>query len=36
MITADDVVEVIQEEASEDILWLGGVAGDRCLTRLAD
>ena len=28
MITADDVVEVIQEEASEDILRLGGVAGE--------
>jgi magnesium transporter len=28
VITADDVVEVIQEEASEDILRLGGVAGE--------
>jgi magnesium transporter len=28
VITADDIVEVIQEEASEDILRLGGVAGE--------
>jgi magnesium transporter len=28
VITADDVVEVIQEEASEDILRLGGVGGE--------
>ena len=28
VITADDVVEVIQEEASEDILRMGGVAGE--------
>ncbi|MGB6428698.1 MAG: magnesium transporter, partial [Methyloceanibacter sp.] len=28
VITADDVVEVVQEEASEDILRLGGVAGE--------
>ena len=28
VITADDVVEVIQEEASEDILTMGGVAGE--------
>ncbi len=28
VITADDVVEIIQEEASEDILRLGGVAGE--------
>jgi magnesium transporter len=28
VVTADDVVEVIQEEASEDILRLGGVAGE--------
>jgi magnesium transporter len=28
MITADDVVEVVQEEASEDILRMGGVAGE--------
>ena len=28
MITADDVVEVVQEEASEDILTMGGVAGE--------
>ncbi len=28
VITADDVVEVIQEEASEDMLRLGGVAGE--------
>jgi magnesium transporter len=28
VITADDVVEVMQEEASEDILKLGGVAGE--------
>ena len=27
VITADDVVEVVQEEASEDILSMGGVAG---------
>jgi magnesium transporter len=27
VITADDVVEVVQEEASEDILRMGGVAG---------
>ena len=27
VITADDVVEVVQEEASEDILKMGGVAG---------
>jgi magnesium transporter len=29
VITADDVVEVVQEEASEDILRMGGVAGER-------
>jgi len=28
VITADDVVEVVQEEASEDILTMGGVAGE--------
>ncbi len=28
VITADDVVEVVQEEASEDILRMGGVAGE--------
>ena len=28
VITADDVVEVMQEEASEDILKMGGVAGE--------
>ena len=28
VITADDVVEVVQEEASEDILKMGGVAGE--------
>jgi magnesium transporter len=28
VITADDVVEVIQEEASEDILKMGGVGGE--------
>ena len=28
VITADDIVEVIQEEASEDILTMGGVAGE--------
>ena len=28
VITADDVVEVVQEEASEDILKLGGVSGE--------
>jgi magnesium transporter len=28
VITADDVVEVVQEEASEDILHMGGVAGE--------
>ncbi len=28
VITADDIVEVIQEEAGEDILRLGGVAGE--------
>jgi len=28
VITADDIVEVIQEEASEDILRMGGVAGE--------
>jgi magnesium transporter len=28
VITADDVVEVVQEEASEDILRLGGVGGE--------
>jgi magnesium transporter len=28
VVTADDVVEVIQEEASEDILRMGGVAGE--------
>jgi magnesium transporter len=28
MITADDIVEVVQEEASEDILRMGGVAGE--------
>jgi magnesium transporter len=28
VITADDIVEVVQEEASEDILRLGGVAGE--------
>jgi magnesium transporter len=27
VITADDIVEVVQEEASEDILKMGGVAG---------
>ncbi len=27
VITADDVVEIVQEEASEDILRMGGVAG---------
>ena len=30
VITADDVVEVVQEEASEDILRMGGVAGESC------
>jgi magnesium transporter len=29
VITADDIVEVVQEEASEDILRMGGVAGER-------
>jgi magnesium transporter len=29
VISADDVVEVVQEEASEDILRMGGVAGER-------
>lgn len=28
VITADDIVEVVQEEASEDILRMGGVAGE--------
>jgi magnesium transporter len=28
VITADDIVEVVQEEASEDILKMGGVAGE--------
>src|SRR3990172_6347869 len=28
VITADDIVEVVQEEASEDILTMGGVAGE--------
>jgi magnesium transporter len=28
VITADDVVEIVQEEASEDILRMGGVAGE--------
>jgi magnesium transporter len=28
VITADDVVEVVQEEASEDILRMGGVSGE--------
>ncbi len=28
VITADDVVEVVKEEASEDILRMGGVAGE--------
>ena len=28
MITVDDVVEVIQEEAEEDMLKLAGVSGD--------
>jgi magnesium transporter len=28
VITADDVVDVVQEEASEDILRMGGVAGE--------
>ena len=37
VITADDVVEVVQEEASEDILRMGGVAGKSvCDPVLAD
>ena len=38
MLTVDDVVDVIQEEAEEDILHLGGVGGEETIsdTRLAD
>lgn len=31
-ITADDVLEVVQEEASEDILRMGGLSGEETLT----
>ena len=31
-ITADDILEVLQEEASEDILRMGGVSGEERLT----
>ena len=32
VITADDIVDVIQEEAGEDIKFLGGVVGDENIT----
>ena len=32
MLTADDIVEVIQEEAEEDILYLGGVGSEETIS----